>query len=245
MQPQRLLIADSSNAFRTALADALAGQFDIRLARDGAEAWALLQDFLPDILFLDVMLPGMDGITLLRRCAEAAIHPVVLVATRLYSEYIVSTLAQLGVSYILPKPCEVAAAAASVRELSAMPPAMPPMRRSSIADILLRLGVSRKLNGSRYLQQAICLFAKDPQQMLTKELYGAVGQHFHVSAAQVERSVRTAIHTAWLHRDERVWKRYFSTGEDGAVRRPTNGTFITRLSEFVFDDCAGIIPPRL
>ena len=66
--------------------------------------------------------------------------------------------------------------------------------------------------------------------MLTKELYGTVAQQFHASAAQVERSIRTAIHSAWQSRDERVWQRFFPTGAGGIVRRPTNGEFISRLA---------------
>lgn len=238
MNTKRLLIADCSDEFRTALAESLSEQFDIRTARDGNEAWSLLQSFLPDVLVLDLMLPGTDGITLLRHCSEEDIRPAVLVTTRLYSEYIINTLADLGVGYILPKPCQVCAAAARAQELVNLKPIPSAEPRFDIDDILLRLGFSRKLNGTRYLQQAIRLFAKDPQQMLTKELYGNVGQLFHASAAQVERAIRNAIQSTWTSRDERVWQRYFPTGEDGTVRRPTNGELITRLSEFVFDDTA-------
>lgn len=245
MNPKRLLIADSSSAFRTPLAEALADHFEIRLARDGREAWALLQSFLPDVFILDILLPVTDGITLLRRCAASAIHPVVLVATHIYSDYIIDTLGQLGVSYILPKPCDISAAASSACDLSALSPKPLPVPENTTEDILLRLGFSRKLRGSRYLQQAIRLYANDPQQMLTKELYGSVGQLFHVSAAQVERSVRTAIHTAWVNRDERVWRRYFPTGEGSTVRRPTNGELITRLCEFVLEESHGINQPDL
>lgn len=231
MKTQRLLIADCSDDFRTALAAGLAGQFEVRVARDGDEAWKELQRFTPDVFLLDVMLPGTDGITLLRQCAEASIRPAILVTTRLYSEFIVNTLARLGVSYILPKPCQIAAVTTSVRELSNLPPPSPAPAQPTVHDILLQLGFSRKLSGTRYLQQAIRMFAKDPQQMLTKELYGSVGQLFHASPSQVERCIRNAIVTSWGNRDDRVWQRYFPTGKDGTVRRPTNGELITRLSE--------------
>lgn len=233
MNTQRLLIADPSEEFRTALVQQLSDQFVIHTAKNGEEAWLLLQNFQPDILLLDVLLPETDGLTLLRRCADRGIHPAILVTTRIYSEYLLTALMRLGVSYILPKPCQVCAVSQRVQELGDLCPIPSTLPRESLDEILLRLGFSRKLNGTRYLRQAIRLFAGDPQQMLTKELYAAVGQLFHASSSQVERSIRNAIATAWSGHDEKVWLRYFPTGEAGLVRRPTNGELITRLSEFI------------
>lgn len=233
MNPQRLLIADPSEEFRSALTEILSGQFVIHAVKNGEEAWSLLQSFTPDIFLLDVMLPETDGLTLLRRCADRGIHPSILVTTRIYSEYLMNALANLGVSYILPKPCQASSVAERVQEMSDFCPTISSLPRESLEEILLRLGFSRKLSGTRYLHQAIRLFARDPQQMLTKELYTAVGRLFHASSSQVERSIRNAIATAWSSRDERIWMRYFPTGKNGAVRRPTNGELITRLSEFL------------
>ena len=50
-------------------------------------------------------------------------------------------------------------------------------------------------------------------------------------ASQVERSIRSAIQTAWLHRDEVAWAIYFAPRQDGQVPRPTNAELISRLAE--------------
>ena len=233
MNAQRLLIADPSDEFRAALAEILSDQFTIQSAKNGEDAFLLAQSFLPDILLLDLMLPEIDGLTLLQRFADQNIHPAILVTTLIYSEYVINALANLGVSYMIPKPCQASAVAERVRELGSLPPLPSSLPRESLDEILLRLGFSRKLSGTRYLQQAIRLFAKDPQQMLTKELYTGVGQLFHASSSQVERAIRNAIASAWSSRDDRIWLRFFPTGENGMVRRPTNGELITRLSEFI------------
>ena len=78
MNKRKVLIADSSEDFRCALADTLHGIYHIRTTADGNQAMQLLRSFLPDILIVDLMLPGLDGITLLQHSAESGIRPMVL-----------------------------------------------------------------------------------------------------------------------------------------------------------------------
>ena len=238
MPAKHLLIADYSEEIRRELPKMLSDEFTIHTAADGAEAWELLQNSPPDIFLLDVMLPETDGLTLLRRCADQGIRPIILVTTRIYSDYLIHALMQYGVTYVIPKPYQLSDVAEQVREVAGLSLLPEAPRKQSINEILLRLGFSRKLNGTRYLQHAIRLFSQDPQQMLTKELYSSVGQLCHATASQVERCIRSAIAAAWNHRDEKIWLRYFPAGEMGAVRRPTNGEFITGLSILFYDSTA-------
>lgn len=69
-----LLVIDDEPSIRDLLGAALrfAG-FAVRTAADGNEALHLLSDEVPDLLVLDVMLPDMDGFTLLRKIRER--HP--------------------------------------------------------------------------------------------------------------------------------------------------------------------------
>ncbi len=47
---------------------------------------------------------------------------------------------------------------------------------------------------------------------------------------QVERSIRTAIASAWMKGSPERWRTYFPTAPDGTIPRPTNGDFIARLA---------------
>ena len=66
---RKLLIAEGSEELRQALAQSLDGEFAVQTCADGETARNLLHDFLPDLVVLDLMLPEIDGITLLR-CME-------------------------------------------------------------------------------------------------------------------------------------------------------------------------------
>ena len=74
------------------------------------------------------------------------------------------------------------------------------------------------------------MFAENPQQLLTKELYPAVaGICGCKDSRSVEHSIRKAIHAAWQHRDIAIWRKYFT---DRNIC-PSNKEFICRLAEIL------------
>jgi len=62
----KLLIADATEEFRIALAERLAGSYVIRCCNHGKQTMELIHTFRPDMLVLDMMLPALDGISLLK-----------------------------------------------------------------------------------------------------------------------------------------------------------------------------------
>ena len=73
---------------------------------DGAAFWQALQSEKPDLVVLDVMLPGIDGMELLRRMrADAALSDIpVVMATAKGAEYDKIRGLDLGADYYLTKP---------------------------------------------------------------------------------------------------------------------------------------------
>ena len=233
MDKLKVLIADGETETLTDISKALAGLYHVRIAREGHEALSMLRSFLPDVLVLDMLLPGLDGISLLQKAAEFDLHPVVLATTRMLSDYISQTLQKMGVGYVMVKPCDAGAVAARISDLSQnlkLPLFTSPDARVMISNLLLNLGIPTKLKGYAYLREAIRIFADDPNQTITKELYSEVANRCNATTTQVERSIRTAIETAWEHQDNQVWARYFP-GESGG--RPTNGEFVARLADYL------------
>jgi two-component system chemotaxis response regulator CheB len=78
----KLLIADDSPLMRKLLERIFLdeGDFEIRLARDGAEALELVRTFKPDVVTLDVQMPGLDGLTCLSRIMIEDPRPVVMIS---------------------------------------------------------------------------------------------------------------------------------------------------------------------
>ena len=80
--------------------------FEARGFEDGVSFWAALQTEKPDLVVLDVMLPGVDGIELLQRMkASAQLRTIpVVMATAKGAEYDKIRGLDLGADYYLVKP---------------------------------------------------------------------------------------------------------------------------------------------
>lgn len=232
----KLLIADATEEFCLALEEHVKNSYVIRTCHEGNETLQMMRLFRPHILVLDLMMPGLDGITLLQRSAEEGFTPMVLATTRFQSDYVLNTVAHLGVEYVMVKPCEIGATAARLKDLSRhlKPPEVEkPDPRTQVSNILLKLGFPTKLRGYSYLREAVLEAMQRPGQMVTKEIYPAVGAMNKASKEQVERSIRSAITKAWAAGDQEIWKLYFPPEPDGTVDRPTNAAFISRIADYV------------
>jgi DNA-binding NarL/FixJ family response regulator len=76
MRKFRILIVDDHGPFRQALKKTLQTSFStmaIDEAADGSEALQKVDDFLPDLIFMDIRLPGENGLELTKKIK--AIHP--------------------------------------------------------------------------------------------------------------------------------------------------------------------------
>lgn len=82
-EPTRLLLVDDEATLREPLADYLVRQgFVVDQAASAAEARTRLRDAPPDLVLLDIMMPGEDGLSLCRHLAESQAIPTILLTAR-------------------------------------------------------------------------------------------------------------------------------------------------------------------
>lgn len=82
------------------------GGFDVLKARDAQAALAVLEETVPDLIILDVMMPGMNGIELcqvIRQSAPTSKTPVLILSARGDAESIIKGI-EAGANDYLPKP---------------------------------------------------------------------------------------------------------------------------------------------
>jgi DNA-binding NarL/FixJ family response regulator len=106
-QPARVsvVLVDDHAVVRRGLSDLLASAPDIAVvgaAADGAEALVLVREARPDVVLMDLQMPGIDGVEATRRIAEEELGAQVLVLTSFSdSERIIAALDAGAVGYLL------------------------------------------------------------------------------------------------------------------------------------------------
>lgn len=118
--PCRILAVDDVPSNLEILQVRLEAQgYEVITAADGEEALAKIREFEPDLVLLDIMMPKIDGIEVvkrLKRDASLSFLPVILVTAKADTQDVVAGL-EAGADDYLTKPFEQAALVARVRSL--------------------------------------------------------------------------------------------------------------------------------
>ena len=231
----KVLVADSSDEYRMLLCHTLedAGGFQVvGSTGDGETAWDLIQKTDPDVVIMDLILPGLDGITLLRRI-PADVKTIVLSA--FCSQNMVQEVMQLGAWYFIPKPAHMDSLLDRVRQAAAPDaPAMTlPTLEADVTAIIHEVGVPAHIKGYQYVREAIILAVQnmDVINAVTKVLYPEVAKRFHTTPSRVERAIRHAIEVAWDRGDLETLQSYFGYTVNSAKGKPTNSEFIAMIAD--------------
>jgi two-component system OmpR family response regulator len=95
------------------------GGFVVQVCDSGEKALALAPEFVPDLILLDVMMPGMDGpatLGALRSVPETADTPVIFMTAKAQKSEI-ENYKKLGAIDVIPKPFDPMTLAQSVSDI--------------------------------------------------------------------------------------------------------------------------------
>ena len=249
----RILLADANPDFGKLLEERITaerGMEWIGTAADGLEALSMVKELRPDVLLLDLVLPKLDGLEVLRRLSETGLRCHVIVLSGFINSKVVSDCASRGVDYFMPKPCDVGALTERIRQISAgeaedtpadgidCRPAAQLSRREAdleavVTDIIHEIGVPAHIKGYQYLREAIILTIKDMDMInaVTKVLYPEVAKRYNTTPSRVERAIRHAIEVAWDRGDIEVLQKYFGYTVSNIKGKPTNSEFIAMIAD--------------
>jgi DNA-binding response OmpR family regulator len=106
-QKRRLAVIDDEDSVRKMLEVALAlDGFEVRGAGDGVEGLALVRSWQPDCIVLDVMLPKVDGLTLLPMIRRLTEVPIIMLTARGEVRDRIDGI-RAGADDFLPKPFDI------------------------------------------------------------------------------------------------------------------------------------------
>jgi two-component system KDP operon response regulator KdpE len=80
---ERILVIDDEAQITRVLRTALTAQgFDVRIANDPEEGLLLIEEWQPDLVVTDLMMPGITGIEICRRVRERSTVPIIVLSVR-------------------------------------------------------------------------------------------------------------------------------------------------------------------
>lgn len=106
MAKQRILIADDEEGIRESLNLILGDAYDLVFAKDGEEALACLKSEPFELAIVDIKMPKLDGLEVLRRLKGTNSNPPILILTAYQSVELAREAIKLGARDYLPKPFE-------------------------------------------------------------------------------------------------------------------------------------------
>jgi two-component system KDP operon response regulator KdpE len=139
----RILIVDDERPIRRFLNASLNGQYSVQEATTGKEALAAVISTRPDILLLDLGLPDMDGLDVIRRLREWSQIPIIVISVREQEERKIDAL-DAGADDYLTKPFAIGELNARIRvalRRSLLPEAEPVFQRDDLLVDLARRNV--------------------------------------------------------------------------------------------------------
>lgn len=108
---RKVLVIDDEESIRVALQESLQQypeKFDIYTAADGFEAGSLMESVRPDLVILDLVMPGMDGFKVCQniRHSPALRHVKIIILTGFPSDRNIERAVELGADLCLAKPID-------------------------------------------------------------------------------------------------------------------------------------------
>lgn len=233
----KIMLADIDEDVRSMLKSALeaTGRFAVAAATgDGCEVLPLVEQEKPDILVLDLMMPGLDGLSILKQL-DGDDSPLVMVTSSFVTQEAMAQAGELGASMFIPKPYSEGAMVDSLLRLAEKADSRvhAPGLEELVTSIIHEVGVPAHIKGYQYVREAIMITVEDMEVInsVTKILYPEVAKRYHTTPSRVERAIRHAIEVAWDRGDLETLQKFFGYTVSNAKGKPTNSEFIAMISD--------------
>lgn len=247
-------IADDNASFASAVEKRLSLSENINVvgtANNGKEMIEIIRKEKPDVLIIDVIMPTMDGLDVLRSLKnfEDIYKPKIVMLSAVGGEKFTKKAVDLGADYYFVKPIELDDFTAKIEEIfdsenesSNSQQFQGPFNKEFVNDknhhlmitsILHEIGVPAHIKGYTYMRDAIKMVINDNELLgaITKELYPNIAQKYNTTPSRVERAIRHAIEVAWTRGRVETIDLIFGYTIDQNKGKPTNSEFIAMVAD--------------
>lgn len=245
--PLRVLVVEDDPGTAAAIIAFLNGLRGVQVvgtAEDGVKGLERIRLERPELVLLDLVMPGMDGLELLRelRAERQRSRPYVIVLSGVSSDVTIQRALGLGAGFYMVKPVNLTALGERIYDrLSHRDRDAPERGREAMAHWYLEEMGGGRLTGGDLLCTAAAALA-DSGGTVLKVAYAEVKRVHGVAYVNAEQTIRRCIDA--LHRENSPAYRALMDGApegernasaagraESGTRPPSNGAFLRRLAE--------------
>jgi DNA-binding NarL/FixJ family response regulator len=191
MNKIKILIVDDHPMMREALQTAFEGEDDLEMigeAPDAIKALKMLETLKPDVIMMDMLLPGMSGLEAIEKIIESDPQAKILVLSSMEDEERIVAAIQAGALGYFPKTAPRTYLLEAIRKVADGVPYMPAGITLKLFQGLRRVKIVQPVNNmqvsltSRQLQILALLSEGQPDDEIAKLLYleeSTVRAHVH------------------------------------------------------------------
>jgi len=243
-----VVIVDDNRDFCANVRDFLSTVEDyevVGVAYDGKAGYEMVLELKPDLLLTDIVMPVMDGLSLMSRIANnngLGKKPKTIVFSASGYDSIIANATRLGAYFYFIKPFEMTALLDRMDEITAEKGGDNAQGVSfnrikdletNITMYIQQLGVPAHIKGYQYIRDAIMMVIEDMDAInsITKFLYPTVAKHYNTTSSRVERAIRHAIEVAWDRGNPDILNELFGYTILSTRGKPTNSEFIAMIAD--------------
>ncbi len=256
MEKLNVAIADDNEKMVGKLTDLVRSEPDFQVigtAGNGEDVLRLIREASPDIVLLDLIMPKMDGLSVMEKVREDATlkkKPAFIVITAVGHESVTEDAFRLGANYYIMKPFDDSLVRNRIRVIGGKRTENGKKRpaesgaisqeeyikrnlENDVTVMIHDMGVPAHIKGYQYLRDAIILSVEDMDMLnsITKILYPTIAKKHQTTSNRVERAIRHAIEVAWSRGNMDTIDAMFGYTVNSGKGKPTNSEFIALLAD--------------
>ena len=255
-----ILVVDSDVGFADELGRRISDRRNLKLcgkAYSGDVVLSIVQEKKPDIIIMDLTLPALDGISVIRMLQKELTYKPIIIVTSAYSNdmqrYLINDIPNayfvrkpIAFENLLDRTSELIQAASGVYAKAAgenveaertfykiLHYNNADTAYKRITHLLHEMGVPAHLSGYGYLRDAVCMVIENPILInnMTKQVYPALAARSGKTPASVEKAIRTAVEVSWNRGKAELLEEVFGFTVNSQKGKPTNTEYIAMLAD--------------
>ena len=242
MAKLNVAIADDNERILTMLDEVLTADDDITVvgtARNGEQAYEMILDKKPDVVLLDLVMPGIDGLGVMDKVhAEKNADPMpsFIIISGIMKPFdnftLLNRVKQLGRRGYDMRP-QLLTQSTALKEPAFIYGGQGKSLEQYVTSVIHEIGVPAHIKGYQYLRDAIimCVNDMDLLNSITKALYPSIAKKYITTPSRVERALRHAIEVAWSRGKMDTIYSLFGYTINSGKGKPTNSEFVALIAD--------------